>query len=104
MNYPIWELAELGGGLLIALVSVVHVYVAHFAIGGGLFLVLTEMKGYKENSEDILNYTKRHALFFLLLTMVFGGITGVGIWFTIALISPVGHIRFDPSIRLWMGH
>jgi hypothetical protein len=88
MNYPVWELYGAGGGLFIALISVVHVFVAHFAVGGGLFLILTEKKAYREKSDDILAFTKRHALFFLLLTMVFGGITGVGIWFTIALISP----------------
>ena len=88
MNYPVWELYYAGGGLLIALIAVVHVYVAHFAVGGGLFLVLTEMKGLRENSPAVLEYTRRHSKFFLLLTMVFSSVTGVGIWFTISLVSP----------------
>ncbi|MFH2124282.1 MAG: cytochrome ubiquinol oxidase subunit I [Pseudomonadota bacterium] len=88
MNYPVWQLDTFGGGLLIALIAIVHVYVSHFAVGGGLFLVFTEMKGLRENSPAILAYTRRHTKFFLLLTMVFGGMTGVGIWFTIALLSP----------------
>ncbi len=90
MNYPVWLLDAFGGGTLIALIAVVHVYVSHFAVGGGLFLVLTEMKGLRENSPAILEYTRKHARFFLLLTMVFGALTGVGIWFTIALLSPAG--------------
>ncbi|MCP4691945.1 MAG: cytochrome C, partial [Desulfobacterales bacterium] len=64
------------------------VYVAHFAVGGGLFLVLTEKKARRENSREILDYVRGHAKFFLLLTMVFGGVTGVAIWFVISLISP----------------
>lgn len=88
MNYPVWELTTFGGGFFIALIAVVHVYVAHFAVGGGLFLVLTEIKGHRENSQQILDYVFKHSKFFLLLTLVFGSITGVGIWFTIALISP----------------
>lgn len=88
MNYPIWQLDAFGGGLLIAIIAIVHVYVSHFAVGGGLFLVLTEMKGLREGSAEILAYTKKHTKFFLLLTMVFGGLTGVGIWFIIALLSP----------------
>jgi cytochrome bd-type quinol oxidase subunit 1 len=88
MNYPVWELTTFGGGFWIALVAVVHVYVAHFAVGGGLFLIFCEMKGYRENSQPILDYTRKHTKFFLLLTMVFGGLTGVGIWFTISLLSP----------------
>jgi mono/diheme cytochrome c family protein len=88
MNYPVWELYYTGGGFLIALIAVVHVYVAHFAVGGGLFLVLTEMKGLRENSSDVIEYTKKHTKFFLLVTMVFSSVTGVGIWFVISLVSP----------------
>ena len=88
MNFPIWELQWAGGGLLIALIAVFHVYIAHFAVGGGLFLVLTEHLGYRRNSPAILDYTKRHTKFFLLVTMVLGGITGVGIWFIISLVAP----------------
>ena len=88
INYPVWDLGFLGGGTLIAFIAVIHVYVAHFAVGGGLFLVLTEIKGHRENSADILEYTRKHTKFFLLVTMVFGAITGVGIWFTISLLNP----------------
>ena len=88
MNYPIWEIPNIGSAFWVAFMTIPHVYIAHFAIGGGLFLVLTELKAYRENSEAILNYTRSHAKFFLLLTMVYGGVSGVGIWFTIALANP----------------
>jgi len=88
MNYPVWQLDAFGGGLLIAIIAIIHVYISHFAVGGGLFLVLTEMKGLREGSSEILAYTRRHTKFFLLLTLVLGSMTGVGIWFTIALLSP----------------
>ncbi|MEW6595359.1 MAG: cytochrome ubiquinol oxidase subunit I [Thermodesulfobacteriota bacterium] len=88
MNYPIWELTLFGGGLTIALMAVFHVFISHFAIGGGLFLVLTEWYGYRQNSTAIVDYVKTHTRFFLLVTMVLGGMTGVGIWFVISLINP----------------
>jgi mono/diheme cytochrome c family protein len=88
MNYPVWELHAAGGGLLIALIAVIHVVISHFAVGGGLLLVLTEIKARRLKSESLLEFTRRHARFFLLLTMVGGGVTGVGIWFTIALLNP----------------
>ncbi len=88
MNYPVWQLDAFGGGLMIAMMAVFHVYISHFAVGGGLFLVLTEHKAYRENDQSILDYARRHTKFFLLITMVAGGITGVGIWFTIALLNP----------------
>ena len=88
MNYPVWQLDAFGGGLLIAMMAVFHVYISHFAVGGGLFLVLTELKAYRENDQAVLDYGYKHTKFFLLITMVAGGITGVGIWFTIALLNP----------------
>jgi hypothetical protein len=88
MNYPAWELGAFGGGLLIAVIAVVHVFIAHFAVGGGLLLVLTEIKARRLESRTLLACTRRHAGFFLLLTMVGGAVTGVGIWFTIGLLNP----------------
>ncbi|HIJ79995.1 MAG: cytochrome ubiquinol oxidase subunit I [Desulfobulbaceae bacterium] len=88
MNYPVWQLDFAGGGLLIAAIAIFHVYISHFAVGGGLFLVLAEMKGHRENSPAILDYVKSHTKFFMLLTLVLGAMTGVAIWFTIALLAP----------------
>ncbi|MFH1060455.1 MAG: cytochrome ubiquinol oxidase subunit I [Pseudomonadota bacterium] len=88
MNYPVWDLQAWGGGWLIALIAVVHVYVAHFAVGGGLFLVLTEAMGRRSGDTAVLDYTRRHAKFFLLVSMVLGGLTGVGIWLVISVLQP----------------
>ncbi|MCK4535702.1 MAG: cytochrome ubiquinol oxidase subunit I, partial [Desulfuromonadales bacterium] len=88
MNYPVWYLPDTGGGLLIAFIAIVHVFISHFAVGGGLYLVMAERKGLRENSPEILEFTRKHAKFFMLVSMVFGGITGVGIWFIIALVQP----------------
>jgi cytochrome bd-type quinol oxidase subunit 1 len=88
MNYPVWQLEFLGGGFLIAVIAIIHVYIAQFAVGGGLFLVLTEHLGRNRNDQGIIDYVKKHTKFFLLLTMVAGALTGVGIWFTISLLSP----------------
>lgn len=88
MNYPVWYLPSFGGGLLIAIIAIVHVFVSHFAVGGGFYLVMAERKGLRENNPGILEFTRKHAKVFMLVTMVFGGLTGVGIWFIIALIQP----------------
>jgi mono/diheme cytochrome c family protein len=88
MNYPVWYVPTFGGGLLIALVAIIHVFVSHFAVGGGLYLVVTEWKAIREQDQSIMAFVKKHTRFFLLLTMVFGGLTGVAIWFVISLIHP----------------
>ena len=90
MNYPIWETTLIGGPTLIAIIAVLHVYISHLAVGGGLFLWLTDLKAWRENDDRIHSYLRKHIWFFLLLTMVFGGLSGVGIWFIIALVSPAG--------------
>jgi mono/diheme cytochrome c family protein len=86
MNYPIWELPA--PGLLIAAVAIVHVFISHFAVGGGLFLVLAERKARAEGDEALLGFVRSLSRFFVLLTLVLGALTGVGIWFTIALVHP----------------
>lgn len=87
MNYPIWQLG-FPGGLLIAAVAVLHVFISHFAVGGGAYLVLTERRAYARNDAELLGYVRHHSKFFALLTVVLGAVTGVGIWFTIGLVSP----------------
>ena len=89
MNYPVWELG-MGGGVLIAVVSILHVFVSHFAVGGGLWLVVTEMRANRTGDAALRAFVKSHSRVFMLLTLVFGAISGVGIWATIGLVSPHG--------------
>ncbi len=88
MNYPIWEFPVMGGGMLIGMVAIFHVFVSHFAIGGGLYLVLTEIRANRSGDEVLRDYLRNHARFFILVTLVLGAISGVGIWFTIGLVNP----------------
>lgn len=90
MNYPIWETTTIGGASLIALIAVLHVYISHLAVGGGAFIWLTDRKGFRDNDPQLHEYVRKHTWFFLLLTMVFGGLSGVGIWFIISLVHPAG--------------
>ncbi|GFE60694.1 c-type cytochrome [Geobacter sp. AOG2] len=88
MNYPVWYIPEVGGGLLIAIVAIIHVFISHFAVGGGLYLVFAERKGLREKNPAILDFTRSHTKFFMLMTLVAGGVTGVAIWFVISLVHP----------------
>lgn len=90
MNYPIWQIDVLGGPWLIGLISCLHIFVSHFAVGGGIFFAVTEQIAMKDKNEKLYDYMKHHSKFFLLLTTVFGAVSGVGIWFAISLVSPDG--------------
>jgi len=89
MSYPWWYVPVVTSPMLIAFVAVVHVLVAHYAVGGGLFLAVETQHAYNKRDRAYLDYLHGHARFFILLTVVFGAITGVGIWWTIGLASPL---------------
>ena len=58
MDYPIWDVT-MGGGVLMALVAVTHVIVSHFAIGGGLVLVVTESIGVRRDDSEYRELARR---------------------------------------------
>ena len=87
MDYPIWDIA-IGGGVLMGLVAITHVIVSHFAIGGGLVIVFTETLAMRRGDPELRNLAKRSSLVLILISTVFGAISGVGIWVVAGLISP----------------
>jgi mono/diheme cytochrome c family protein len=87
MNYPFWDL-PVAYGVLMASVAVLHVFISHFAIGGGLYLVVTEQIARKRGDTERLEFLERLSRLFVLVTLVAGALTGVWIWFVIGLLSP----------------
>ncbi len=89
MHYPWWYVPGLTAPMLIAVIAVIHMFVSHYAVGGGLFLAVETSHAYRTGNQAYLDYLRRHAWFFILITVVFGAITGVGIWWIIGLASPL---------------
>ncbi|NUP99289.1 MAG: cytochrome ubiquinol oxidase subunit I [Armatimonadetes bacterium] len=89
MHYPWWYVPALTAPMLIALVAVLHIYVAMYAVGGGILLAAETARAHRDDDQETLGYLKRHAWFFILVTVVYGAMTGVGIWWTIGLASPL---------------
>ena len=87
MDYPIWDIA-MGGGVLMGIVAITHVIVSHFAIGGGLVIAVTETQAVRRNDSEMRDLAKRSSLVLILISTVFGAISGVGIWVVAGLISP----------------
>jgi cytochrome bd-type quinol oxidase subunit 1 len=92
MNYPFWDIPILGSGWVIGIIAIFHVMISQFAVGGGFYLPLAERKAMRMTNPEtraawlaqLVSYSK----FFLILTGVFGTISGVGIWFAIGLTHP----------------
>ncbi|MGA3346092.1 MAG: cytochrome ubiquinol oxidase subunit I [Terracidiphilus sp.] len=92
MNYPFWDIPILGSGWVIGIIAIFHVMISQFAVGGGLYLPMAERKALRmpegQLRTDWLNQLASHSKFFLVLTAVFGTVSGVGIWFAIGLTHP----------------
>ena len=88
MNYPFWEVPFIGSGWVIGIIAIFHVMISQFAVGGGLWLPMAERKALRENRQDWMVELKKHSRFFLIITGVFGTVSGVGIWFAIGLTQP----------------
>ncbi len=90
MDYPLWIIPGVSGAMVIAMNATFHVWISHFAVGMGLFVALAELKAIKSGDKDYIDFVKSSSKLILVISAIIGALTGVGIWFTIALVSPAG--------------
>ena len=88
MDYPVWNVPYLGGSMVIAIVAIIHVFIAHFAIGAGIVNALTETFALRRNEPVLRQFLRDHSRLLIILAFIGGAVTGVGIWFSISLVSP----------------
>lgn len=88
MDYPLW-IPGMGAGVLIGIVAVAHVLVSHFAVGGGIVMAMAETLAVRRGDRALRELARRTSLMLILVSTVFGAISGVGIWVTIGLLHPV---------------
>lgn len=89
MHYPFWYVPALTSPMWIAIVAVLHIYTAMYAVGGSILLALQTRLAYRTDDKDYLEYLRNHTWFFVLITLVYGSMFGVGIWWTVGLASPL---------------
>ena len=51
-------------------------------------MVLAEKRAIRENDAETLAFLQKYSFLVLLVPYVLGTVTGAGIWFTIAIVSP----------------
>jgi cytochrome bd-type quinol oxidase subunit 1 len=88
VDYPFFDVPKLGSGMLIAIVAIFHVVIAHLTVGAGFFIGIAHTVAVRRQDSLLLDYLRRFSLSFILLTLVAGAVSGVGIWVTISLGSP----------------
>ena len=95
MDFPVFHMDFFGDRLLIAVIAIVHVIINHaLAVGFLPIVTLMEYRSYKlkkisdaeSDQWDELGY--KLMFFAFVITTSLGALTGVGIWFSTALVSP----------------
>lgn len=88
VSYPINDFGPAMKGMVIGGLGIFHVFLAQFAIGGGMLMAYFQwlaMTGREPAARRVLDsYFK----YLVLVSFVTGALTGVGMWFTSIQISP----------------
>ena len=79
--YPVNDFGPLMKGLVIGGVGIVHVFLAQFAIGGGMLMWYFERLG-QRGQQDARTFVDGHFRVLVLVSFVVGALTGVAMWFT----------------------
>ncbi len=87
-SYPINDFGPIMKGMVIGGLGIFHVFLAQFAIGGGMLMAYFQwlaMSGQEPVARKVLDsYFK----YLVLVSFVTGALTGVGMWFTSIQVSP----------------
>ena len=75
-------------GMIIGGLGIFHVFLAQFAIGGGLLMCYFQWLAQTGRNAYARRLLDSYFRFLVLLSFVIGALTGVGMWFTSIQISP----------------
>jgi cytochrome bd-type quinol oxidase subunit 1 len=88
LYYPINDFEPLMKGLVLGGMGIFHVFLAQFAIGGGLLACWLEWLYGTGRSTISREFIDRYFKILVLISFVLGAVTGVAMWFTTIQISP----------------
>lgn len=95
MDFPMFHLDWLNDRFLIAMIAIVHVFINHgLAVGFIPYITWLEQKGVNMAGPSQITHPEWDAMVYkkmmvaFIITTTIGAMTGVGIWFAAALISP----------------
>ncbi len=86
--YPINDFGPLMKGLAIGGLGIIHVFLAQFAIGGGMLLCYLQWLAQTGRCRQARAFVDGYFKVLVLVSFVLGAVTGVGMWFTTIQVSP----------------
>ncbi|HRG17456.1 MAG TPA: cytochrome c [Flavobacterium lutivivi] len=95
MDFPMFHLDWLNNRMLIAIIAILHVIINHgLAVGFMPFVTWLEQRGVSRSGKDQITDLEWDNMVYKIMKVAFiitttvGAMTGVGIWFSVALVSP----------------
>lgn len=89
MDIPAFHLDFLNNRVLIAVIAILHVVINHaMAVGGIPLVAYLEWRAIKSEEDAWDDLAYRMLKVFFIITTTVGALTGVGIWFSVALVNP----------------
>jgi hypothetical protein len=86
--YPVNEFAPAMKGMVIGGVGIFHVFLAQFAIGGGMLMCYMQWLASRHGLTIARRFLDSYFSLLVLISFVLGALTGVGMWFTTIQVSP----------------
>ncbi len=86
--YPTVDVGPLMKGLVIGGLGIFHVFLAQFAIGGGMLLCYLQWRHMRGICRLSRRFADNYFKVLVLVSFVLGAVTGVALWFTSIQISP----------------
>src|SRR4051812_34334940 len=86
--YPYQDFGPVMKGMVIGSVGILHVFLAQFAIGGGMLMCYFQYLARSNQYPLAQRFLDGYFRLLVLISFVLGALTGVGLWFTTIQISP----------------
>jgi cytochrome d ubiquinol oxidase subunit I len=86
--YPVNDFGPVMKGMVIGGLGIVHVFLAQFAIGGGMLLCYFQWLAQTGRSPHARRFLDGYFKVLVLVSFVAGALTGVAMWFTSIQVSP----------------
>jgi hypothetical protein len=86
--YPVNDFGPVIKGMVIGGLGIFHVFLAQFAIGGGMLMCYFQWLARTGRCSLARPFLDGYFKFLVLISFVVGALTGVGMWFTTIQISP----------------
>lgn len=100
--YPLNDFGPAMKGMIIGGLGIFHVFVAQFAIGGGLLMCYFQWLAMTNREPLARQFLDGFFKVLVLVSFVIGAVTGVAMWFTSIQISPVTiGLMIDQFHWLW---